>query len=573
MKKYPISGVGLFIFYAAGFLVMDIFIPTFYRDIIDLISENEASTQVFNQAFEFFFQIGIAYLAFNIFFRIADFLIVHHQTNVLRGLENQAFEKLQKQSYRFFANSFTGGLVAKVKRFYGAFERIHDETVFQLWTSIVLVVGVFMALMITLKPLALFFLVWFIFYMGINVFFIRFRKPYDLKEADQDSKVTSRLADNLTNIINTKLFASFAQEKKHFYKATKKRQQARKKAWYINNIYFGVTSLMVGILEMGGIWITLNLWLNGKITAGTLVLAQLYFLNVSNRTWHTGRAVSNIFKSLSDASEMVEIIHQPVEVKDVDEPEVCRIKKGKIEFKKVEFNYENGESVFREFDLVLPAGQKIGLVGHSGAGKSSLFRILLRFMDLQKGQINIDGQDISQITQEDLRRAISFVPQDPILFHRSLFENIAYSRPGAKKEEVIQAAQWAHAHEFIEKLPQKYSTLVGERGIKLSGGERQRVAIARAFLKKAPILLLDEATSSLDSVSEKYIQENLKKLMKGKTTIAIAHRISTIQQMDRILVMEDGKIVQDGTHEELLKKQGVYSTLWAHQSNGFLVGD
>lgn len=316
---------------------------------------------------------------------------------------------------------------------------------------------------------------------------------------------------------------------------------------------------------------TLKLWFNGSVSAGTVVLAQLYFLSVSTRTWRMGRAVTSIFKSFSNASEMVEILRQPLEVNDIAQPEKSKIKEGKIEFKNIHFNYENGENVFSDFNLTLPAGQKVGLVGHSGAGKSSLFRLLLRFMDLQKGQILIDGQDISQITQDDLRRAISFVPQDPILFHRSLLENIAYSDSNARKEDVIQAAKWAHAHEFIEKLPQKYQTLVGERGIKLSGGERQRIAIARAFLKKAPILLLDEATSSLDSVSEKYIQENLKKLMKGKTTLAIAHRISTIQQMDRILVMQDGKMVEDGTHETLLKKKGVYSTLWSHQSNGFLV--
>ncbi len=226
--------------------------------------------------------------------------------------------------------------------------------------------------------------------------------------------------------------------------------------------------------------------------------------------------------------------------------------------------------LFCGFNLAIASGEKVGLVGHSGGGKSSVTRLLLRFMDIQGGQILIDDQDISKITQDDLRGHIAYVPQEPLLFHRSIAENIAYGKPDAKKSEVEQAAKLAHAHEFIKDLPSGYDTLVGERGVKLSGGQRQRVAIARAMLKDAPILVLDEATSALDSESEKLIQDALWKLMEGRTAIVIAHRLSTIQRMDRIVVLEDGEIVEQGSHKELLEKDGVYARLWAHQSGGFL---
>ena len=224
----------------------------------------------------------------------------------------------------------------------------------------------------------------------------------------------------------------------------------------------------------------------------------------------------------------------------------------------------------QDFNLIIKPGERIGLVGHSGAGKSTITKLLLRFADALEGSIVIDNQDIKNVTQNDLRKVISYVPQEPILFHRSIKENIAYSKPDATKEEIIEVAKKAHAHEFIEKLPQGYDTLVGERGIKLSGGERQRVAIARAMLKDSPILMLDEATSSLDSISEHYIQDAFNELMKGKTTIVIAHRLSTIQKMDRIIVLDKGKIVEQGTHKELLELNGSYAELWNHQTGGFL---
>jgi ATP-binding cassette subfamily B protein len=300
------------------------------------------------------------------------------------------------------------------------------------------------------------------------------------------------------------------------------------------------------------------------------VLVQSYSLAVGHQFWDLGKAMTRFTKGMSDMKEMADIFDKEPDVLDDINPEKCEIKKGLIEFKEVNFDYQNGTRVFENFSLTIKPGEKIGLVGHSGSGKSTITKLLMRFLDINQGEILIDGQDIRRITQDDLRSNISYISQEPILFHRSIKENIGYSYPNAKEEEITDAAKKAYAHDFIISLKYGYDTKVGERGVKLSGGERQRVAIARAMIKPSPILVLDEATSSLDSISETYIQKALADVMKDKTTIVIAHRLSTIQKMDRIIVLDEGKIVEEGSHRELLKKNGFYASLWNHQTGGFM---
>jgi ATP-binding cassette subfamily B protein len=285
----------------------------------------------------------------------------------------------------------------------------------------------------------------------------------------------------------------------------------------------------------------------------------------------SNNSLRNYNRSFGDSADMVKILLEDPEVQDAENPEPSRMDKGDIVFKGVTFTHNGADdALFNELNLHISAGEKVGLIGHSGSGKSTFTRILLRFSDIDGGEILIDGQNIASVTQDDLREAIAYVPQEPLLFHRSIHDNIAYGKQGASREAVVQAAREANADEFIRNLPQGYGTLVGERGVKLSGGQRQRVAIARAILKDAPILMLDEATSALDSESEKLIQAALWQLMQGRTAIAIAHRLSTVQRMDRIIVMDDGNIVEQGTHAELIKKKGIYAKLWAHQSGGFI---
>ena len=318
------------------------------------------------------------------------------------------------------------------------------------------------------------------------------------------------------------------------------------------------------------LYILTQFWIDGKISTGMVVLVETYLTMILVRLWDLSSSLVRFMKSAADMKETVDIFEIIPDILDPQNPEKLKMNKGHLIFKDVSFKYQMSGEVLNNFNLEIAPGERVGIVGHSGAGKSTITKLLLRFNDVTSGKITIDGQDIRTVIQDDLRSVISYVPQEPILFHRPIKENISYGKPDATKEEIIEVAKKAHAHEFVSKLPKGYDTLVGERGVKLSGGERQRIAIARAMLKDAPILILDEATSSLDSISESYIQDAFSELMKGKTTIVIAHRLSTIQKMDRIIVLDKGQIMEEGTHQELLEKDAVYADLWNHQTGGFL---
>ncbi len=323
-------------------------------------------------------------------------------------------------------------------------------------------------------------------------------------------------------------------------------------------------------LELLVMYLAVKQWYAGNLTVGDVVLIQAYIARIFDKLWETGRNIRTLYEALADANEMTEILLKPHEIQDEKGAIALNAKKGGIEFKNVTFGYFKEAMVLEKFNLAIAPGERIAIIGTSGGGKSTIIKLLFRFHDISSGKILIDKQNIAEVTQDSLRAAMAFVPQEPVLFHRSLMENIRYARPDATDEEVLEAAKRAHAHEFIESFREGYETLVGERGVKLSGGERQRVAIARAILKDAPILVLDEATSSLDSESEMYIQDALRELMKDRTTIVIAHRLSTIMQMDRIVVIDGGKIIEEGKHEELLKaQQGTYQKLWEIQAGGF----
>lgn len=569
-KQYKKSNLVVFVAYGIAVVGSGIIAPLLYRQIIDIVTTVETPMAASQAITNILIVLGVVLLIYNLFYRIADYAMAYAQSRMLRDISDDAFRRIIKHSYEFFANIFTGGLVAKVRRHVNAFETIQDQIVFFAWLNGLRLVFAFAVLTYFSKILGAVLLIWLVFYIGLTSFFVKRRFKKDLLTAEANSKTTGILADTVTNILNVKMFASQRREISYFSNVTQKEEKRRRDAWYFGTLQSAFQGYFIALFEIGGMSTAVYLWLHGAISAGTIILMQIYIFTAFEIVWNMGRNLTKAMTALAEAKEMVDIFEKPIGVRDPECPEECRINKGEIEFKEIGFAYGKGAKVFRDFSLRVESGEKVGLVGPSGAGKSTVTKLLLRFVDVQKGEILIDDQKITNIRQDDLRSKIAYVPQDPILFHRSLIENIRYAKPDASDKEVIEAAKLAHAHEFISALPQGYDTLVGERGIKLSGGERQRAAIARALLKDAPILLLDEATSSLDSESEMYIQDALAKLMKNRTTLVIAHRLSTIIQMDRIVVIEDGRIIEQGQHKELLKvKKGRYQRLWEIQAGGF----
>ena len=572
IKKYKKSGILAFIGYGLGTLALDAGAPLLYTRIIDTVSSSEDRSAAAGTLISALLMLGAVIFAYNLFYRAADYAMAFCQSHIGKNIADDAFSRLQTHSYDFFSNSFTGALVARVKRYVDAFETIHDQIVFTIWMhGLRLILGI--CVLAWFAPiLGGIFFVWLVLYTTITILFAKKKIKRDLLETEANSKVTANLADVITNILNVKMFSSQKKESAIFAKATDLEQRRLKDALYFQNIQFTFQGYFIGIFEFVGMYAALTLWIDGVISAGTIILMQIYILKSFDIVWNIGRNFTRTMRAFAEAKEMVDIFEKPLSVKDPENPEKCQINEGYIKFENVSFRYGDGGDIFSNLSFDIKPGEKVGLVGPSGAGKTTVTKLLLRFADLQKGRILIDGQDISRITQSDLRSNISYVAQDPILFHRTIRENIAYSADGAGEDSVAEAAKSAHAHDFILNLPKGYDTLVGERGVKLSGGERQRVAIARAMLKDSPILVLDEATSSLDSISEKHIQDAFDNLMRGRTTMVVAHRLSTIQKMDRIMVFDKGMILEQGTHNELIQKNGLYSELWREQSHGFVGG-
>lgn len=579
IRKYKASFFTVFISYAVAVFLDSVLAPYLYKTIVDGISTYVAQngsvapsldSALGRDVMRYVTSIILLIIGVRVLFSLSDYTISRFQSRVIRDLENFAFKHTVEHSYQFFINSFAGSLVKKVGRFVRSFEEMHDITVYGVWLPVTRLVSVFAVLFIVAPVLGWMFFVWTIIFIIFSLHMAKKRVRFDLVEAAADSRTTGRFADVFTNILNLKMFSSKSREEKVFYAVTTEQKDARDAAWRFQNFTYVLQGSIVSWLQIMSLYVSVTLWFMGEISLGTIVLAYSYAGVVFESVWNLGKQMSKISKSFSNAAEMVEILDTPIEITDPEVPQRSMIKSGAIEFDDVMFAYKQGTPVLSHFDLKIAPGEKVGVVGTSGAGKTTITKLLLRFADVSGGAIRIDGQDIRGLSQDDLRGAIAYVPQDPVLFHRSLSENIAYGMTKSKQSEIEDAAKLAHAHDFIRGLSHGYDTLVGERGVKLSGGERQRVAIARAILKNAPILILDEATSSLDSVSETHIKEALDTLMQGRTTIVIAHRLSTIEKMDRIIVMEHGQIVEEGKHRTLLAKKGVYHNFWKHQNGGFI---
>jgi ATP-binding cassette subfamily B protein len=557
-------------------LAIDIGSPYLVSQAIDKLTKSNVATLHFSDFSYYILIFALLQLGYIVFGRINVQAFIRYSSRAVRDLEDLSFKKLIDHSMAFFADNFSGALVAKVNRFTAAYQRF-IETVFVDVFNFVFRYVVTMAVLFVVSPvIASAFLAWTILFCTSLFYLHRNKLKYSKAVASAQTRVTARLADMITNTLTIHSFARGKNEEGAFHEITEEKRELKFRSEVISDYIRLYKSVVISGLDVLILTLSIHYALAGALSVGQVVLIQFYVMYLVMQLWDFGRFMDRIEEGLADSSEMTDILMQAHDIVDVEHPEKCTIQAGRIQFEGVHFQYPDANQqngLFTDLNVTIEAGQKVGLVGPSGGGKTTLTKLLLRFMDIQSGTISIDGQNIANIAQDDLRSSIAYVPQEPLLFHRTIQENIAYGRPDASQEDVEDAAVKAHAAEFINVLPKKYNTIVGERGVKLSGGQRQRVAIARAMLKHAPIIVLDEATSSLDSISERLITDALDKLMEKRTTVVIAHRLSTIRKLDRILVLSDGKIIEDGSHDQLLEKGGAYATLWAHQSGDFLEED
>jgi len=546
----------------------DVFIPLQYLNLWNILSANNFSTISVAKS------VIILILALNFcrwtVRRISGFSLSYFEAAAISGLRKQAFSYLIGHSYSFFANNFSGSLTQRINKYARAFEKITDRIMVDGLPLIVRSLGTVIAIYTLLPKYAYILAVFSMIFLLTAFIYIRFKLKYDVIASEADSRTTGALADSIGNHTSIQLFTGHEHEKERVGEVIEDQKKKSVFNWYLWEGLQAIESFYSFITEFIIFYLVLGDWKLGLITLPVIVLLQNYLFRLMENLWSFGAIVRAYYESFADAEEMAVILDTPYEVMDKPTQNIDKVK-GEVVFENVTYVYENnGFRALDNFSLTIPVGQKMAIVGPSGAGKTTFVRLLMRLFNINSGKIMIDGIDISSISQRNLREKIAFVPQDPVLFHRTLLENIRYGRRDATDEEVLRAAHLAHCDEFIDPLPKGYKTYVGERGIKLSGGERQRVAIARAILKDAPILVLDEATSSLDSHSESLIQDALHTLIKGKTTIIIAHRLSTVREMDRIIVLEKGKIIEDGVHQKLIKKKGgLYKKLWDLQAGGF----
>lgn len=504
-------------------------------------------------------------------YRLAGFSYARFMPKLEAAVRTEMFDYVQRHSYNYFNNNFAGSLANKISDMPTSMAHI-----FQL--VIIVFVPVLVALIISTSlfaalhfMFAFILITWIIVHLAICLYFSKKCALYANDHAESKSRLSGMIVDSFTNHFTVRLFARYSFESKHL----KKYQADEQEKHQLSLKFIEQMKIWLALAAFVGPFLTLNWymlysWQMGTISTGEAVFIFTTAWNITMMAWIAGLEIPNFFKEVGVCKQALSIVRDTHDIVDAPHAPELKVTKGEIAFENVTFHYIPQYSLFQNKNIVLEAGTKVGLVGFSGSGKSTFVHLILRYFDIENGRILIDGQDIAEVTQNSLHSQIAMIPQDASLFHRSLMDNIRYGRLDATDEEVISAARQASCDEFIEKLPTHYHTLAGERGVKLSGGQRQRIAIARAILKNAPILILDEATSALDSVTERHIQNSLSQLMEGRTTLVIAHRLSTLSGMDRILVFKEGKIVEDGTHLELLEAEGHYAQLWNMQAGGFL---
>ena len=510
------------------------------------------------------------YLVNEVIWRTSGFCGMRWITGAVAEGNRRLFGYLSEHSATYFSDRHAGALVNKISNASSGTERLIGQW---LWQFFPLIVGLAADLYLTYLAHVYFMLsllAWIAVYIPLNVFYVSRLHKLSYAYAESSSLLKGKMVDSTSNVDTVQYTGSIEYEKRHIGEHIGKQRWTHLREWWWSEWVLVANGILLAIFIFS--MFAFGMWLIsiGEISVGSLVMVIMIVINLEQRMFFLGQNMTQAVSYYGQVNEGLKELLEPHEIVDRPGAKPVKVREAEIEFKSIDFAYR-GKRVFRgDFDLRIEGGEKVGLVGHSGAGKSTLVSLLLRRFELNGGSISIDGQCVSDISLDSLRKSVAFVPQSTSLFHRSIIENIRYGRLDASDAEVVHAAKLAQADCFIRELPQGYDTKVGERGVMLSGGQRQRISVARAVLRGAPILLLDEATSALDSVSESAIQKALVGLMHGKTVIAIAHRLSTLRAMDRLVIIEDGRIVEDGTHAELIGNRGVYASLWNSQVSGFI---
>lgn len=550
----------------------NIFIPLVSAYAIQAIIQKH-----FNEINKYALWILLLSVFYCICWAIGGILISRQAIKGSKYIQNKVFASFLAKDYEFYGNAYFGSLGAQAARIRDAFNIYGEIVTLSLPKQLTIIVAGVGIIAYQSPVLALVTLLTICFVLSYTVFTSSWRLQFRRKTSEASSEVAGSIGDSLTHGTTVKSFAMEDYEMQRLQQPLGKWAKEQYRQW-LTFVPADSGRMMLAAISNAVLLIySARLYQQGKISITIVILIQLYVIRLVASTLDIAEMIKRYEEAMGSAYEPVKTMDIPVTVKDPDSPK--QLKKSAVhtmELKDISYRYpEAAKSQFavKNFSLEIKPGEKVGLVGYSGSGKTTITKLLLRFMDVTSGEVTIDGLDIRDVKQKDLRSVISYVPQEPILFHRSIADNIGYANPETSQDAIIKAAKMAYVDEFVAELPKGYDTFVGERGVKLSGGQRQRVAIARALLKDSPVLVLDEATSALDSKSEKYIQDGLRQLMNNRTSLVIAHRLSTIQRMDRIVVMDKGRVVQNGTHQELLEdKNGIYAKLWKHQSGGYIGG-
>jgi ATP-binding cassette subfamily B multidrug efflux pump len=556
--------------------LIEVALFSYLSRIIDLAQGTPNPNFFHDHAFELTWMVVVALVLRPIFFGLHDLLV--HQTlspGMTSMIRWQNHSYVLKQSLNFFQNDFAGRIAQRIMQTGNSLRDSAVQAVDALWHVVIYAISALVLFAEADWRLMIPLLTWIVAYIGALYYFVPRVKQRSVEASDARSKLMGRIVDGYTNIATLKLFAHTNFEQ-HYAKEAIEEQtvKAQMAGRVVTSMDVAITT-MNGLLIVGTTALALWLWTQSLITVGAIALATGLVIRIVNMSGWIMWVVTGIFENIGMVQDGLQTIAQPVSVTDKDHAKPLEVARGEVRFEHVDFHYGKKRGIIGDLNLNIKAGEKIGLIGPSGAGKSTLVNLLLRLYDVEGGRILIDGQNIADVGQESLRARIGMITQDTSLLHRSIRDNLLYGKPDATDAELWDAVHKARADEFIPLLSDAegrtgFDAHVGERGVKLSGGQRQRIAIARVLLKDAPILIMDEATSALDSEVEAAIQESLETLMQGKTVIAIAHRLSTIARMDRLVVLENGKIAESGTHAELLAHRGLYARLWAHQTGGFV---